>query len=164
MVEDDVLDHELIVDEVSRTQDRGAKTHPFDHPLGTGFHREVRHVHEAIAVDHRQIDDPLDACLASDVQRDERLGEFVSRHRIEQEQRVHAGERGAQRVDIEQVALHDLHAGRKAGLRGIADEDAHVGAALDELLDDLAADTAGGAGNEDGHGITPVWGQKTPCK
>ena len=69
-------------------------------------------------------------------------------------------ERGAQRVDIEQVALHDLHTGRKAGLRGIADEDAHVGAALDELLDDLAADTAGGAGNEDGHGDHSGLGSK----
>jgi hypothetical protein len=50
--------------------------------------------------------------------------------------------------------------GRKAGLRGIADEDTHVGAALDELLDDMAADTAGGAGNEDGHGDHSGLGSK----
>jgi hypothetical protein len=73
---------------------------------------------------------------------------------------VFTPDNAAQRVDIEQVALHDLHTGRKAGLRGIADEDAHVGAALDELLDDLAADTAGGAGNEDGHGDHSGLGSK----
>jgi hypothetical protein len=48
--------------------------------------------------------------------------------------------------------LHDLDAGGEVGLRGITDQDAHGGVAGDELLDDLAADTAGGAGNEDGHG------------
>jgi hypothetical protein len=32
------------------------------------------------------------------------------------------------------------------------------------LLDDLAADTAGGAGNEDGHGDHSGLGSKTPCK
>jgi hypothetical protein len=112
----------------------------------------VRHVHEAVGVDHRQIDDPLDAGLAGDVQGDQRLGEFVRRHRVEQEQRADADERRAQRVDVEQVALRDLNAGREIGLRRIANQDAHVGAALDELLDDLAADTAGGAGNENGHG------------
>ena len=45
-----------------------------------------------------------------------------------------------------------VDARREVGLRGIADERADVGAALDELFDDLAADSAGGAGNEDGHG------------
>jgi hypothetical protein len=99
-----------------------AEAHLLDHPLGAELHREVRHVHEAVGVDHRQIDDPLDAGLAGDVQRDQRLGEFVARHRVEQEQRADAGEGGAQRVDVEQVALHDLHAGREVRLRGIAGE------------------------------------------
>src|SRR6185312_12762371 len=59
-------------------------------------------------------------------------------------------------------ALNDLDAGRKLGLGGIADEDAHEDAARRELLDDMAADTAGGAGNEDGHwGLSIFGGQKT---
>ena len=67
----------------------------------------------------------------------------------------------AQRVDVEQVALHDGDAGREVGLRGVADKGAHIGAPLDELVDDVAADIAGRAGNEDGHGVTPVW-EDTP--
>jgi len=94
----------------------------------------------------------VDARLAGDVQGDERLGEFVARHCIEQEQCADAAERSAQLLDIEQIAFHDRHAGRKLGLRGIAGQHADVGAARDELLDDVAADTAGGAGHEDGHG------------
>ena len=68
----------------------------------------------------------------------------------------------AQRVDVEQVALHDRDAGREVGLRGIADERAHIGAALDELFDDVAADIAGGAGYEDGHGDHSGWVGRHP--
>jgi hypothetical protein len=36
---------------------------------------------------------------------------------------------------------------------GFTDQGADVGAALDEVLDDMAADGAGRAGNENGHGV-----------
>ncbi len=51
----------------------------------------------------------------------------------------------------------------KLRLGGIADERAHIGAALDELFDDLAADCAGCAGNEDGHGGHSGFGETTPA-
>ena len=130
----------VVVHEVGGAQDGGVEAHLLDHPLDAELAREVRHVHVEVAVDHRQVDDPLDAGLAGEVERDQRLGEFVGHHRVEQEQRGDAREGAAQRVDIEQVALHDVDAGREVGLGGIADEGAHIGAALDELFDDLAAD------------------------
>ena len=78
--------------------------------------------------------------------------EFVARHGVEQEQGAYALEGGPQGVDVEQIALGDLYAGVEVGLSGIADQDADLGVALDQLLNDLSADTAGGARNEDGHG------------
>nr|GEU28253.1 two-component sensor protein histidine protein kinase, putative [Tanacetum cinerariifolium] len=148
---DDVLDHVFIVDEVGRTQDGGAKAHRPDHAFGAQFDGKVRHVDEAVGVDHGQVHQPVDARFPGQVEGDEGLGEFVARHRVEQEQRAHAGQRGAHGVDVEQVAAHDVHAGRKTGFRRIAHKHAHVGAALHELVDDLAAHAAGSAGNEYGH-------------
>jgi hypothetical protein len=57
---------------------------------------------------------------------------------------------------VEQVAFDDVDPGRKISLGGIADKSADAGAALDELVDDEAADGAGGAEYENGHGKTPV--------
>jgi len=93
------------------------------------------------------------------------LGEFVARHGVQQEQGAHALEGAAQGVDVEQVALGDLDLGREVGLGRVADQDADLGAAIDQLLDDVAADTAGGAGDEDGHGkISGVGSCWTPGK
>jgi len=155
VVQDDVLDRQIVIDEVRRTQDGGVKAHLFDHPLGAGLHRKMRHVHGALSVHDRQVDHALDARLAGNIERDECLSEFVGCDSVEQEQRAHAAERAAQRVDIDHVALGHGDIGRKVGLRRIADKHAHFGTALDELVDDLAADTAGGTGNEDSHGVTP---------
>ncbi|GHD12435.1 hypothetical protein GCM10016234_16740 [Tianweitania populi] len=113
-------------------------------------------------MDHRQIHHPLDARFMGEVKRDQRLGEFIGHHGVEQKERGHAGESFPQGVNIEKVALNYGNAWRELGLRRIADESADIGSALDEVVDDLAADIAGCAGNEDGHWITPVWVKKTP--
>ena len=72
---------------------------------------------------------------------------------------------GSQVVDTWAVALEDpdevlsmQHT--RAGLLRLCPQrgDAHGGAALDQLVDDRTADTAGGTGNEDGHGDHSAWG------
>jgi hypothetical protein len=113
----------------------------------------VRDVGVAVAVNHRQVDDPLDAGLTGDVQGDQGLGVFVGHDTVQQEQRRDAGDGGTQRVDVEQVALDDTDPCREIGFRGIAHERAHIGATLDELFNNLAADSAGRAGYENGHDI-----------
>lgn len=67
----------------------------------------------------------------------------TDRHRIEREQRADAGEGGAQRVNVEKVAFDHLDAGRERGLGGIAGQDADIGVALYELIDNVTADAAG---------------------
>ena len=37
-------------------------------------------------MDHRQVDDPFDARLAGEIQRNQRLCEFIGYHCVEQEQ------------------------------------------------------------------------------
>ena len=96
------------------------------------------------------IDD--DPGLARQVERDDRLGELVAGDGIEEEQRADAGKGGTYRVDVEQLALRHLDAGRKGRFGGVAGEYAYSGVALDELVDDVAADAAGGSDHENGQG------------
>jgi hypothetical protein len=56
--------------------------------------------------------------------------------------------------------LHDGDISREVSLRRVADERARIGATLDELLNNFAADCAGCAGNEDGHGDHSGFGVK----
>ena len=70
---------------------------------------------------------------------------------------LHAFEGKAQGVHVEQVALYDVHTRWKAGFGGVTHECPHVCAPVDELLDNLAADVAGGAGDKDGHENYSVW-------
>jgi hypothetical protein len=116
---------------------------PFDAELA----REVRHVHVEVAVDHRQIDESLDAGLTSQIERDECLGEFIGHDRVEQKQCGNSSECAAQRVDVEQVALHPGGLLWQLGFGGVTDEGANIGASLHELLDNFAAHRAGRAGN-----------------
>ncbi|MNT70330.1 hypothetical protein D3C72_2087040 [compost metagenome] len=104
-------------------------------------------------MDHRQVHHALYPGLAGDVEGDERLGEFVGDHGVEQEQRGDARESLAERIHIQHVALHQLHGCGQVGGRGGADQCADVCAALGEVLDDLTADGASGAGNKNGHGV-----------
>ena len=103
-------------------------------------------------MDHRQVDDPLDPGLAGKVEGDQGLGEFVRHHGVQQEQGGDSRQGVPQGVDIEEVALDHGHARRKLRFYGVADECADIGATLDEVVDDVAADGAGRAGDEDGHG------------
>ena len=54
-------------------------------------------------------------------------------------------------VSVRERSPHDTSA-------VLADESANLCAALSELFNNLAADIAGSAGNENGHGLTPVKG------
>ncbi len=68
-----------------------------------------------------------------------------------------AFERLAQAAAADGVAAADLDGGRLARARGVAGERAHGAAALEELVDQEAADVAGGAGDERGIWFA-VWG------
>ena len=157
MLQDDVLEHGFVVDEIAGPQDGGAKAHGREHAFGAELHREVRHVDRAVGAEDREIDDPLDAALPGDVEGDECLGEFVAGHGVEQEEGGNAAEGAAQGGEIEQVALHDLDGGRKIGSGRVAGQHPDLGIALHELLDEVAAYAAGGASDEDGHVGNSRW-------
>ena len=65
---------------------------------------------------------------------------------------AHTEVAGPSGVDVEQVSLDRGDARRQFGLGGVTDQGAHVGAALHEVFDNMAADGAGRADNENGHG------------
>ncbi len=96
MLQDDVLDHDLVVDEVGGPQDGGTETHGVQHPLAAELHGEMRHVDRGVSAKDREIDDPLDPAFPGDVEGDERLGEFVAGHGVEQEEGGNASEGAAQ--------------------------------------------------------------------
>jgi hypothetical protein len=73
-------------------------------------------------------------------QSDDRLGELVACHGIQQEQRADTGEGVAQRFDVEEVALCNLDTFREAGLGGIAGQNTDAGAAPGELCDSESRD------------------------
>jgi hypothetical protein len=81
------------------------------------------------------------------------LREFVARHCIEQEQGRDTRESGAQRVKIEDIALRNFDPRREIRLGGITGQHSNFCFALDELVDDVAANAAGGSDYEDGHFI-----------
>ena len=157
-----VLDHKLVVHEVSGSKDGGRKIRLLDHPLYRELAGEVRHVHVALAVDHRQINDAIDACFLGKIERDQSLGEFVGHDGIEKKQRRYAREGSAQGVQVEKVALNNGNACAETGFGGIAHKGANFGSALEKLVNDLAADIAGRAGNEDGHEDLSGWVVMTP--
>jgi len=103
-------------------------------------------------MDHRQVDDALDAGLAREVQRDEGLRHFVGRHGVQQEQRARRRQRLAQRGDIGEVAHHLADARREALLARSADEGLDLRARGGQPLDDEGTDGARGTGDENGHG------------
>jgi hypothetical protein len=84
--------------------------------------REVRHIDVHVAVDDRDVDDPLDPGLARQVERDQRLGEFVGDDRVEQEQGAHAVHSRPHRLDVGQIAHRQCDAVGQFRLGGIADE------------------------------------------
>ncbi|WP_243645508.1 hypothetical protein [Sphingomonas sp. PP-CE-1G-424] len=131
MIENHVLSHVLVADEVRRAQDDSAETHLIDHQLGAQFPREMWDVHGTIGIESQQIDEAVDAHLMRDVERDERLGELVSNHDIQQKQGPDAGERVAQRVNVERFALCDLDADQESGLCRIAGKNPDRGSAPD---------------------------------
>ena len=122
--------------EVSWTQDGCGHVEAFDHALDRMLAGEVRHVGELVGMNHRQVDDALDASLASEVQGDEGLCHLVGRHGVEQEQRTHRYQRLAQRRDIGEVGNDFSHARRECSLASLANEGFDVGACVGEALDD----------------------------
>ena len=58
----------------------------FDHPLDAELAGKMRHVDVDIAVDHRQIYNPLNPGLAGKVKRNQRLRVFVGDNPVQQEQ------------------------------------------------------------------------------
>ncbi len=68
VTEHHVLHRVIVVDEVCWAQDGGVEVHLLEHALDTELAGEVRYVHIDVAVDHRQIDDPLDPGLTRKVE------------------------------------------------------------------------------------------------
>jgi hypothetical protein len=62
---------------------------------------------------------------------------------------AHALERLGQALALDGVALEALHRGREIGAVGITDERAHAAAAGEQLVEEVGADVARGAGQED---------------
>jgi hypothetical protein len=69
----------------------------------------------------------------------------------EQEQLRHAIERGHERRGLEEVALEDLDAFGKSGLRRVAGERPHRIARLQEPVDDVPPDQTRSTGHQDRH-------------
>src|SRR5690606_29787069 len=103
---------------------------------------------------------PLDPGFTRNVQGDERLSEFITRYRVQQEQRPDAFEGSPQRVDVEQFSLNNLNGGRETCLGRITHENANIGVACHELINEMAADAAGCTCDENGHGRSPWFGLK----
>src|SRR3954467_10096691 len=91
-----VFDRDVVVHEIRGTKDTRAEAHPLDRSLDAKLASEVRHVRVEIAMDHREINDPFDPGLSREVERDERLSEFVGNDGIQKKQCRHARERGTQ--------------------------------------------------------------------
>jgi len=148
---DDRLDRDVVLHEVRGAQDGGGQIQLLDHAFHGVLAREVRHVGVLVGIDHRQVDDALDARLARHVERLQRLRDFVRRERIEQEQRANAGHGGAHRLDAGQVADDAFDAGGQRRLAELANHGAHLGALLGQALDDEGTDGSGGTDDEDAH-------------
>ncbi|CAH0246842.1 hypothetical protein SRABI106_02526 [Rahnella aquatilis] len=73
--------------EISRTQNGGGDVMTFDHAFNRMLAGKVRNVGEFISMDHRQINDTLNARLAGEVQGDQGLSNLIGRNRIQQKQR-----------------------------------------------------------------------------
>ncbi len=126
-----------------------------DHPLDEMFSREMRHVVEQRAVEHREVDDALDTGLAGQIEGHEGLRGLVGDDGIQQEEGIDALESLSHRGDVAHVALHGLGACRQLGLGRVAGERSDLAARVGESLDDLGADGAGAACHQDGHGLSP---------
>ncbi|MNX73836.1 hypothetical protein D3C86_1052480 [compost metagenome] len=106
--------------EVSRTQNGCGDVEAFDHAFNRMFAGEVRNIGELVGVNHRQVNDTLDASLLSEVQRDEGLRHLIGRNGVEQEQRPHRRQRDAHRRYIGEVCNNFSDAGREIALSRLA--------------------------------------------
>jgi len=156
VVEDDLFNHRVVIDVIGRPQDGGAKIHRREHLLRAVLNGKVGNVHRFIRLEHRKIDDPFNAAFAGDVQGNDGLRKLIGRDGVQQEKRANAREGGAQGVEIEQLAFNRLDAWPKAGSVRVTRQYANSSAAADKLGDDMAADTAGGAGNKNSHDVYSV--------
>jgi len=115
----------------------------------------MRHVVEQSAVEHREVDDPLDAGFARQIERQERLGHLAGSRGIEQEQLVDALQRRTHRDDVSHVSLHRLDTRRRLELRCVECERTDLGAFVGELLHDLRPNCACAACYENRHRLYP---------
>jgi hypothetical protein len=121
----------------------------------------MRHVVEQSAVEHRKVDDPLDADLARKIECHERLGHLVGHRGIEQEQRVNALQH--RRIDATSV----MSAWTGSTPVGTLTLDASSRTSADPLtlpgepLHDLRSDGSGATCDENAHRPAPCYKPKT---
>jgi hypothetical protein len=141
---------------------RGGKGLGVDDPLDEVLACKMRHVVEQSAVEHRKVDDPLDADLARKIECHERLGHLVGHRGIEQEQRVNALQHRAHRCDVRHVSLDRLNARGDFDFGCVAaNERADPLTLPGEPLHDLRSDGSGATCDENGHRPAPCCKPKT---
>ena len=129
------------MDEVIRPENRHGQITVFDHALDRIFAGEMRNVGEDVAVEHREVDDALDAGLLGETEREQRLGNLVWGDGIEQKQRACLREGRLSGVEIHEVALHRGYAAREFCLFGRARQGVNLGTFLGEIGHDLRSKT-----------------------
>ncbi len=147
-----VLLAQVVLDEVGRAQHRRRQPALLDHALDGVLAGEVRDVGVFGGLEHRQINDALDAGLAGEVEGLQGLGYFVGGVGHQQEQGADAGQGLAGGVEVGQVALDGGDAGGETGLFGRAGQGADFDALPVQLGQDLGTDDAGASGDEYRHG------------
>jgi hypothetical protein len=110
-----------------------------------------RNVRVFVAFDDRKINDTFDAGLTGKAQRVDGLGELIRLVGHEQEQRAHTGDGCAHDIGIQQIAFHGGDACREHRFLGRPGERPNLSAASGKPCDNLRADLAGAARDEDGH-------------
>ena len=144
---------------------RGAHVDELGHALGQQLRDLVARAQVERGVgpgrpEAAQVDDALDAGGARRLAEVDRgravaLGEVVARvraaaHRVDQVVGgAHALERLGEPVALDGVALVQAHVARQVGAAGVADERAHAAPAAAQLVEEVGADVAGGAGQQD---------------
>jgi hypothetical protein len=78
----------VILHKVIRPENRHGQITIFDHALDCVFTGETRNVGDDVGVEHREVDDALDARLLGETEREQRLSALVGGDGVQQKQRA----------------------------------------------------------------------------
>ncbi len=126
-----------------------------DHALYRVFACEMGNIREEVGVENGEVDNPLDARLPGEAEREQRLCEFVGCDGIQQEKRACLRDGLSCRLHIHEVGLNGSHPAGKLRLFGRAGQGVNLGPFRGQIGDNARSDCAGAAGYENGHGDAP---------